>query len=140
MRIGRLAAAVAVAAAFAAAPSAHAYGGLGCGMWAMQDDAFGQPAFGWMSGGPFTDTGSVAIRCYLVIDGVEQPAASTPTGSGTGVATTQGMIGFGETSLSSHYDVCAEVTVPAGTQHHCTQVVPIPLGTTTWWILPQPVI
>jgi hypothetical protein len=54
----------------------------------------------------FDDTSSHTLRCYVTVDGVEQ--ASTPTGSGTAVVTTEGQVTYNAAEGAS-VSLCTEI-------------------------------
>ncbi len=74
--------------------------------------------------------GTVSIRCYITVNGSE--VASTPTGTGTGAAFTQGRVTFAATD-SDNVLLWAEVTTDHGTTNH-------PYETTHTQIPPQAVL
>ena len=91
-------------------------------------DTFTGAAYGYVGS---TTGGSVTIRCYVAVDGSE--VASTPTGSGTGFATTAGQVTY-TASDTQDVDLCAEWSRDGGAPTtHCNE-------TTTTQIPPQEVI
>ncbi len=62
---------------------------------------------------------TVSIRCYIVVNGAV--VASTPTGSGTGTATTAGRVGY-NAAETDVVELCSEVTTSHGTDHACNAV------------------
>ena len=112
-------------------------GNLACGINAIQDpEVTGQGANGTAHGGPWHDTGPVAISCYITVNGLM--TGTTPTGSGTGVAATTGQLAF-VASTTDDVRLCTEV-VATTSFHRCYPIVPTRQGNTTRWFLRQPVV
>jgi hypothetical protein len=110
--IKQLALAATVAASLTVAtPAAHAaVVREGCGFDSLAQetltggqDTFTGAAFGYAV---FDDQGSHTLRCYVTVDGSEQ--ASTPTGSGSVVVTTQGQVTYTAPGGSS-VEICTEI-------------------------------
>ena len=81
-----------------------------CGFDSVQQDSttgqnYEGVAYGFASD---TDGDPVSIRCYITVNDVPAAAGSTPTGTGTGVATTSGPISF-EAAEGASVELCTEV-------------------------------
>ena len=115
------------------APVAHADAPTAdCGFESVQQaDATGQSyegvAYGSVAHG---EGGPVSIRCYVTVNGTV--AASTPTGTGTGFAITQGRITFAAAETDD-VRLCYEATTVHGLESGCGE-------TTNTQIPPQEVI
>ena len=110
------------------APVAHADAPTAsCGFDSVQQtDATGQNYEGAAYGYAVHTDGPISIRCYVTVNGSEED--STPTGSGTNVATTAGRVQFAATETDD-VRLCAEVTAHGTTTTTCdpstnTQVPP----------------
>ena len=82
----------------------------GCGYDSVQQETATGQNFEGVAYGYATDLdgGTVSIRCYVTVNGVPASAGSTPTGTGTGLATTAGPISF-EAADGADVRLCTEV-------------------------------
>jgi hypothetical protein len=90
-----------------AAPTAVVRDGCGFDTIAQETATGGQDTFTGAAYGyaVFDETSTHTLRCYVTVDGSE--VASTPTGSGSVVVTTQGTVTY--TTSSTDVDLCTEI-------------------------------